>query len=46
MAKEQSKQMSGESGRVGSQHTLDSDGLSASSEKISEEEREGTGVCH
>ncbi|CAB1336250.1 unnamed protein product, partial [Coregonus sp. 'balchen'] len=43
MAKEHSKQMSGESGRVGSQHTLDSDGLSASSEKKPEEEQEGTG---
>ncbi|CDQ89753.1 unnamed protein product [Oncorhynchus mykiss] len=38
------KQMSEESGRVGSQHTLDSDGLSASSEKKSEEDREGTGA--
>ncbi|XP_024239446.1 piezo-type mechanosensitive ion channel component 2-like [Oncorhynchus tshawytscha] len=44
MAKEQRKQMSEESGRVGSQHTLDSDGLSASSEKKSEEDREGTGA--
>ncbi|XP_038867450.1 piezo-type mechanosensitive ion channel component 2-like [Salvelinus namaycush] len=44
MVKEQSKQMSGESGRVGSQHTLDSDGLSASSEKKSEKDREGTGA--
>ncbi|XP_055788849.1 piezo-type mechanosensitive ion channel component 2-like [Salvelinus fontinalis] len=44
MAKEQSKQMSGESGCVGSQHTLDSDGLSASSEKKSEKDREETGA--
>lgn len=45
MAKEQSEQTSGESERVGSQDTLKSDGLSASSEKH-EEEQEGTGVCH
>ncbi|CAB1329419.1 unnamed protein product [Coregonus sp. 'balchen'] len=42
MAKEQSEQMNGESERVGSQDTLDSDGLSASSEKP-EEEQKGTG---
>ncbi|XP_036842837.1 piezo-type mechanosensitive ion channel component 2 [Oncorhynchus mykiss] len=41
MAKEQSEQTSGESERVGSQDTLDNDGLSASSEKP-EEEQGGT----
>ncbi|XP_031649162.1 piezo-type mechanosensitive ion channel component 2-like [Oncorhynchus kisutch] len=41
MAKEQSEQMSGESERVGSQDTLENDGLSASSEKP-EEEQGGT----
>nr|XP_024002966.1 piezo-type mechanosensitive ion channel component 2-like [Salvelinus alpinus] len=41
MAKEQSEQTSGESERVGSQDTLENDGLSASSEKP-EEEQEGT----
>nr|XP_046188657.1 piezo-type mechanosensitive ion channel component 2-like [Oncorhynchus gorbuscha] len=41
MAKEQSEQTSGESERVGSQDTLENDGLSASSEKP-EEEHGGT----
>ncbi|XP_042155847.1 piezo-type mechanosensitive ion channel component 2 [Oncorhynchus tshawytscha] len=41
MAKEQSEQTSGESERVGSQDTLENDGLSASSEKP-EEEQGGT----